>query len=617
MRLFRAVGGRGLATGGRPIETDVRFDRPPVQGVVKVPDRDADRRPAVAARFLEVGGEKEYVRGVTYGTFADGADGSPYPDPHIVSRDFAAMAAAGVNSVRLYTAPPRWLLDLAHEHGLTAMVGLAWEQHVAFLDGRRTAKRIVEQVERDAEMYAGHPAVLCYAVGNEIPASIVRWHGSHKIERFIERLYSTVKRVDPGALVTYVNYPSTEYLQLPFLDLVCFNVYLESDEPLQAYLARLHNIAGDRPLLLTEIGLDSNGHGADVQARVLEQQLRAAYVSGCAGAFVFSWTDEWHRGGVDVDDWHFGLVDRERRPKPALAAAERAFGDVPFARDTDSPRVSVVVCSYNGEPTISRCLEALGRARLPGLRGDRRRRRLDRPHRGDRRRVRRPPDHDREPRPVRRPQHRARGGHGRDRRLHRRRRLARPRLARVSSPMPSSRPTTPASAGRTFSPDDAGPDRERGRPRAGRTDPRAALRRASPSTSQGATWLSAERRWRRSAASTRSSRSPATTSTSAGACRSRAGRSASVRRRSSCTGGGAPFARYLRQQVEYGQAEALLERKWPDEVQPAAAISPGRGGCTPPRPVAGAAAGSATGPGAATSSSHSTTARRARSGRCR
>ena len=27
--------------------------------------------------------------------------------------DFAAMAASGANAVRLYTAPPRWLLDLA------------------------------------------------------------------------------------------------------------------------------------------------------------------------------------------------------------------------------------------------------------------------------------------------------------------------------------------------------------------------------------------------------------------------------------------------------------------------------------------------------------------------
>jgi cellulose synthase/poly-beta-1,6-N-acetylglucosamine synthase-like glycosyltransferase len=59
------------------------------------------------------------------------------------------------------------------------------------------------------------------------------------------------------------------------------------------------------------------------------------------------------------DDWHFGLVDHERRPKPALPAVERAFGDVPFARDTNSPRISVVVCSCNGEPTIGRCLEAL------------------------------------------------------------------------------------------------------------------------------------------------------------------------------------------------------------------------------------------------------------------
>jgi GT2 family glycosyltransferase len=319
----------------------------------------------VLGRFLEVDGEKQYVRGVTYGTFRDGPDGSPYPGPETVARDFATMASAGINAVRLYTVPQRWLLDLAHEHGLMVMVGLAWEEHVAFLDDRRVTARILEHVEREAAACAGHPAILCYVVGNEIPASIVRWHGSRKIERFIERLYTTVKRVDPEALVTYVNYPSTEYLQLPFLDLVCFNVYLESDEPLQAYLARLHNVAGDRPLLVTELGLDSRSNGTDVQARVLERQLSSAYASGCAGAFLFSWTDEWHRGGVDVDDWHFGLVDHDRKPKPALGAVKKAFSAVPFARDTAGPRISVVVCSYNGERTIGRCLEELCRLDYP------------------------------------------------------------------------------------------------------------------------------------------------------------------------------------------------------------------------------------------------------------
>ena len=49
------------------------------------------------------------------------------------------------------------------------------------------------------------------------------------------------------------------------------------------------------------------------------------FAPGCAGAFVFAWTDEWYRGGQDIDDWEFGLTDRQRRPKPALAAAREAY----------------------------------------------------------------------------------------------------------------------------------------------------------------------------------------------------------------------------------------------------------------------------------------------------
>jgi GT2 family glycosyltransferase len=321
--------------------------------------------PNAAARFIHVNGEKRYIRGVTYGTFCPGRDGSLYPEPAGVDRDFAAVAASGANAIRLYAPPPRWLLDLAHEHGLAAMVGLGWEEHIAFLDDRRGSAQIVERVEQDVRDCAGHPAVLCYAVGNEIPSSIVRWHGSRRVERFIERLYSSVKGIDPAALVTYVNYPSTEYLQLPFLDLVCFNVYLESHERLQTYLARLHNIAGDRPLLITELGLDSRRHGEHAQARVLETQLRATYASGCAGAFVFAWTDEWHRGGVDIADWHFGLVDRNRRAKPALAAVERAFAETGPPAARSCVRISVLVCTFNGEETIGTCLAALGRLDYP------------------------------------------------------------------------------------------------------------------------------------------------------------------------------------------------------------------------------------------------------------
>ena len=316
----------------------------------------APARPAARGKFLHAGGRKLYVRGVTYGTFRPNGDGA-YPDPDVVERDFAEMVAAGINSVRTYTVPPRWLLDAAARSGLYVMVGLPWEQHVTFLDGARRRRSIEARVRDGVRACAGHPAVLCYAIGNEIPSSIVRWHGRPRVERFLERLWRAVKSEDPGSLVTYVNYPSTEYLQLPFLDLVCFNVYLESRGRLDAYLARLQNLAGDRPLLLTEIGLDSRRNGEDVQADLVSGQVRTAFAAGCAGAFVFAWTDEWHRGGYDVEDWDFGLTGRTRRPKPALAAVRGAFAEVPFPASERWPRVSVVVCTHNGERTLRDCLE--------------------------------------------------------------------------------------------------------------------------------------------------------------------------------------------------------------------------------------------------------------------
>ncbi len=230
-------------------------------------ETEAPSRPEGRGKFLFQGAEKLYVRGVTYGTFAPGPDGCDYPEPATVKSDFQTMAARGINAVRTYTVPPRWLLDLAEQQGLLVMVGIPWEQHVAFLDDPAMVRRIRDRVRSGVAACAGHPAVLCYAIGNEIPASIVRWHGRRNIERFLRTLYQVAKSQDPDALVTYVNFPSTEYLQLPFLDLVCFNVYLESDEAFDAYLPRLSNLAGNRPLLMTEIGLDSSRHGETRQAQ--------------------------------------------------------------------------------------------------------------------------------------------------------------------------------------------------------------------------------------------------------------------------------------------------------------------------------------------------------------
>ncbi len=324
----------------------------------------AGGRPRARGKFLERDGEKRYVRGVTYGGFAPNAAGEEFPEREAVAADFAAMAASGVTAVRTYTCPPAWLLDEARSHGLDVIVGIAWETHVAFLDDPRRAGAIERRVREAVRSCAGHPAVLCFAVGNEIPASIVRWHGPRRVERFIERLARAVRAEDRDALVTYVNFPSTEYLELPFLDLVCFNVFLEDEAALTHYLARLQSLSGDRPLILTEVGLDSRRNGLAAQAASLRWQVAASFRGGCAGVVVFSWTDEWHRGGVDVADWEFGLTTREREPKPALAAVRDAFAEVP-AGGGDEPLVSVVLCTHNGALTLRDCCEGLARLAYP------------------------------------------------------------------------------------------------------------------------------------------------------------------------------------------------------------------------------------------------------------
>jgi glycosyltransferase involved in cell wall biosynthesis len=321
-------------------------------------------RPRVDGKFFAIGDERLWVRGVTYGTFAPDAAGLRFGSRDQVRRDFEAMAEHGFNVVRTYTAPPVWVLEEADRYGLHVMAGLAWEQHIAFLDERGRVAAIEARVREQAAACAGHPALLCFAVGNEIPTPIVRWHGRRRMERLIEHLCEAVRDEDPSALLTYVNYPSTEYLRLPFLDFFSFNVYLDMAEKVSAYLGRLQNLAGEKPLLLAEVGVDSRSESTTGQARQLASQLEVAANAGAAGACVFAWTDEWHRGDDGVLDWDFGLTTRTRHPKPSLRAVGETFSRT-YPPPCGSELVSVIVCTRNGARTLRRCLEGIAELRYP------------------------------------------------------------------------------------------------------------------------------------------------------------------------------------------------------------------------------------------------------------
>ena len=325
-----------------------------------------DAPPTIGGKFFFVGDHKLYLRGVSYGPFAVTGHGFPFPDEQTLETDFRLMTELGANTVRTFTVPPCWLLDRAAEHGLRVLITIPWAEHVCFLDDRELVAEIRGTVRAAAETCGNHPALLGFLVGNEVPPDIVRWYGPDRIRDFLRVLRDEVKERAPAALVSYANFPSTEYLDVTdFVDFVSFNVYLHREVDFRRYLSRLQNIAEDKPLVLTEFGIDSLRGGADGQAELLSWMVRAGFESGAAGTFVFSWTDDWHTGGAQIADWAFGLVDAQRRPKAAYAAVQAQYAAPLPPRLERTPRVSVVVCAYNAERTMDACLESLRTLNYP------------------------------------------------------------------------------------------------------------------------------------------------------------------------------------------------------------------------------------------------------------
>lgn len=322
-------------------------------------------RVVVDGKGFRAGTAKFHPKGVTYGPFPPNGDGDLFPVPAQVVRDFDLIRELGANVLRVYTVPPRWLLDLAADKGLRLLVDVPWDSQRCFLDSPAARESARETVRQAAAQCAGQTAVFALSVVNEIPPDIVRWSGATAVEAFLDRLILDVKEVDPERLCTFGNYPPTEYLRSREADFVCFNVYLHQRRAFRNYLARLQMLADTKPLVLGEFGMDALREGAKAQADLVEWSIELAFRGGVAGTVAFAFTDEWFKEGRRITDWQFGLTTADRQLRPAWTAAQRALAAVPLVPLVRTPRVSVVVAAYNAGRTVERCLESLGRLNYP------------------------------------------------------------------------------------------------------------------------------------------------------------------------------------------------------------------------------------------------------------
>lgn len=326
----------------------------------------APLRLRVAGKFFEdAEGNAFEMRAVVYGPFAPNSTGAPFPESEALRRDLRALRGLGANCLRVFHVPSPELLEICADLDLRLLVTFPWTQHADFLRSRELSDKVVAEFRETVASLAGNPVIAAFLVGNEVPPDIVRWCGAERVKDFLQDMVRAGRGADPGALFSYANFPSTEYLLPRNLDFLCFNLYLHDPEKLAAYLRRLHHLAGNMPLVIGEFGMDSAAEGEEAQAAYFREQVAVFRQLAVAGEVAFSFTDEWYTGGRYVEGWTFGLTRRDRSEKPAWAALRGAWAQPSDLPDVALPKMSVVVCAYNAAGTLRACLESLRHLQYP------------------------------------------------------------------------------------------------------------------------------------------------------------------------------------------------------------------------------------------------------------
>jgi hypothetical protein len=248
---------------------------------------------------------------VTLGQTAEGKwqiyrDGQPYYVKGVGGQTHLEEAKKiGANSIRTWSTDNAGeVLDAAHAQGLTVMLGL-WAQHERHgfdYDNKEKVKTQLDYFTQIVTQYKDHPALLMWAVGNEVDLAYTNtnvWYAINDIAAMIHR-------IDPNhpTITVTAGLDEAEVRLIkeraPAIDVYGINTYSDIDR-IEGKVAKY---GWNGPYMITEWG--PNGHwevqktawDAPVEQSSKEkaQVYRDRYMHAiqtdsmqCVGSYVFLW----------------------------------------------------------------------------------------------------------------------------------------------------------------------------------------------------------------------------------------------------------------------------------------------------------------------------------------
>ncbi len=233
------------------------------------------------------------------------------------------------------------LLPLAGQVGLIALVEL--EVALKELLDPRDLDEAAERIREAVLALRAEPDLCGYLLDCGISPGELRHYGLGRIQRRLGTLVRALKACDPKAIVAVKHRLEVRALWQGDEDFLYCTVPSLAPSELNHFLLALHNLAESRPVVVE----------FNEPTPIQDELVTAAFGLGAAGVVVVSPPATAPRVGC------LRMLACEE-----LSPFFNLNGQCPPAA-ARQPMVSVVICAYNAERTIGACLESLGRLEYP------------------------------------------------------------------------------------------------------------------------------------------------------------------------------------------------------------------------------------------------------------